>query len=66
VATFDRRFLSRALFAGLLVAAVGLAGCGRRGVLEPPPSAGVTTNGEKAPDTGPKKPDKPFFLDWLL
>ena len=54
VATFDRRFLSRALIAGLVVAAIGLAGCGRRGVLEPPPSAGVTATGEKNPDTGTK------------
>ena len=67
VAPFDRRFLSRALIAGLVVGAVGLAGCGRKGALEPPPSgAAVTSSGEKAPDTGPKKPDKPFFLDWLL
>ncbi|CAN5245903.1 hypothetical protein BH10PSE9_BH10PSE9_21560 [soil metagenome] len=66
VANFDRRILSRALVAGLLVAAIGLAGCGRRGVLEPPPGAAVTTNGEKAPDPGPRKPDKPFILDWLL
>jgi predicted small lipoprotein YifL len=66
VANFDRRILSRALIAGLLVAAVGLSGCGRRGALEPPPGASVTSTGEKAPDTGAKKPDKPFFLDWLL
>jgi predicted small lipoprotein YifL len=67
VATFDRRILSRALIAGLVLAAVGLTGCGRKGPLEPPPSAAaIGADGQKAPDTGAKKPDKPFVLDWLL
>jgi predicted small lipoprotein YifL len=67
----DRRFLSRVLIAGILVAAVGLAACGRRGPLEPPPSAAATTtvpDDGKAPppDPGITKPDRPFVLDPLL
>ena len=52
---------------GLAVAAVGLSACGRKGALEAPPSATVKTDQAGAkPDPGPQKPDKPFFLDWLL
>jgi predicted small lipoprotein YifL len=68
--------LSRFVLIAALAAALGLAGCGRRGALEPPPSASIS-----APPAGatgaPRydaagKPIKPagqrksFFLDWLL
>ena len=66
VAPADRRVLSRALVAGVLVLSIGLAGCGRRAALDPPPGAAVTTKTTGAPDAGPEKPNKPFFLDWLL
>jgi predicted small lipoprotein YifL len=64
---------------GALIAALGLAGCGRKSGLDLPPSAavsgpnntdtnkqgsGVGPDGKAvAPRTGPKKP---FFLDWLV
>ena len=66
VAPADRRILSRALVAGILVLSIGLAGCGRRAALDPPPGAAVTTKTTGAPVAGPEKPNKPFFLDWLL
>ena len=53
----------------LLVAAVGLAGCGRKGALEAPPSAAVEAApaDAAAPPAGTvPKPDKPFVLDGLL
>jgi predicted small lipoprotein YifL len=65
VAPADHRIVSRALVAGIVVLAVGLAGCGRKAALDPPPSASVATpDGTTAPP--PEKPNKPFFLDWLL
>jgi predicted small lipoprotein YifL len=70
VARVDRRFISRALIAGVLVAAVGLSACGRRGALDPPPSAAAkaapTADGKPPPDRGITKPDRPFVLDPLL
>ena len=70
VAPVDRRILSRALIAGMLVGAVGLAGCGRKGALAPPPAATVKAadpgHPKAADDAVPTKPDKPFFLDPLL
>ena len=68
MAPADHRIVSRVLIAGAVVLAVGLAGCGRKGALEPPPTAGVaaagTTDGVTPP--APAKPNRPFFLDWLL
>ncbi len=61
----DRRIISRALVAGMIVLAVGLSGCGRKANLDPPPTPAVTTQGGPA-QPAPAKPDKPFFLDWLL
>ncbi len=68
VAPADRVILSRVLVAGMIVLSIGLTGCGRKAALEPPPGAAVTTETctTCAPAPGPKKPDKPFFLDWLL
>jgi predicted small lipoprotein YifL len=69
VASLDYRILSHGLVVGLLVAAVGLAGCGRKGALEAPPSATVEAApaDAAAPPAGAvPKPDKPFVLDGLL
>jgi len=69
VARVDRRFLSRAVAIGLLAAAVGLSGCGRRGALEAPPGMAMKTAdaGQLPAETpAPQKPNNPFFLDWLL
>ena len=63
----DRRILSRVLVAGTIVLAIGLAGCGRKAALDPPPSPAVTSKTTApAPAPAVKKPAKPFFLDWLL
>jgi predicted small lipoprotein YifL len=65
----DTGILGRLALAGLLVAAVGLAGCGRKGALEAPPSATVAAApaDAAAPPAGAvPKPDKPFVLDGLL
>jgi predicted small lipoprotein YifL len=66
----DRTILGRIAIAGLLVAAVALAGCGRKGALEAPP--GATLQSAAPEETAPAdataipKPDKPFILDGLL
>jgi predicted small lipoprotein YifL len=65
----DTGILCRLALAGLIVAAVGLAGCGRKGALEAPPSAAVEAApaDAAAPPAGAvPKPDKPFVLDGLL
>jgi predicted small lipoprotein YifL len=49
-----------------VAAALGLAGCGRKGRLEPPPGQQLVTKDGKTQDPGPEKPKKPFFLDPLL
>lgn len=68
----DRRYLSAAVTVAL-VAAVGLSACGRKGPLEPPPGAAAvvvpadpTMPGAPPPPPPPEKPDRPFFMDWLL
>jgi predicted small lipoprotein YifL len=65
----DTGILGRLALAGLVVAAIGLAGCGRKGALEAPPAA--TLEAAPADAAAPKsgaipKPDKPFVLDGLL
>ncbi|MEN5249015.1 LPS translocon maturation chaperone LptM [Brucella pseudintermedia] len=55
-----------AIYSVLLIAALSatLAACGRKGPLEPPPSAVVT---DEQGHTKPKpKEDKPIILDKLL
>ncbi len=61
--------------AAALVAALGLAGCGRKGPLDPPPIAGVAGETDVDPDTGrsrrpaarqPPPKNEPFILDWLI
>jgi predicted small lipoprotein YifL len=63
----DHRIFARAILAGVLVAAVGLSACGRRGPLEAPPGAAAAPADPAAPqgDAIPK-PDRPFILDPLL
>ncbi len=77
----DRRFARLAL-AGLLVAALGLSACGRKGPLDAPPSAQIqgAPGAQGAPAAppqeqlydaagnplAPKGEKKAFFLDWLL
>ncbi len=58
---------------GLVVIAVGLSACGRRGPLEPPPSSLVSQPGYAPGVYGPvpgytdeEKPKRRFFLDFLL
>jgi predicted small lipoprotein YifL len=61
------RLVVRVVLAGLVVGSMALSGCGRKGALEPPPHAGVTSDstvvdGEKTP----AKPNRPFVLDPLI
>jgi predicted small lipoprotein YifL len=69
VAPVNRGFLSHAVVVGLLAAAVGLSGCGRKGALEAPSGTAVKTATVGEPpstDAAPNKPDKHFVLDPLL
>ncbi|MEA2903941.1 MAG: hypothetical protein QOI12_1328 [Alphaproteobacteria bacterium] len=78
VSRSDRVFVRLAAI-GALVAALGLAGCGRKAGLDPPPSASVAVpEGTVQPDAGPglgpdgkaiapsSAPKKSIFLDWLI
>lgn len=51
-----------------LVCVLVISGCGRRGALEPPPSAQVISTNEQGQTVKKQapKPDKPFILDGLL
>jgi predicted small lipoprotein YifL len=49
----------------LVVSAIGLSACGRKGPLERPPHA-QAVNPQAAEGTSPSKPDRPFILDRLL
>jgi len=74
---FPNRCLARIAVIGALVATLGVAGCGRKGGLDPPPAAAVA---DQAPATGGSGPGigpdgrpvappgqkKSFFLDWLI
>ena len=42
VAISDRRMVMRAALAAILISTIGLSACGRKGPLEPPPSAKAT------------------------
>jgi predicted small lipoprotein YifL len=52
----------------LLVIAVALAGCGRKGPLEPPPGAQTekVTAADGTVVERPVRPNRPFVLDGLL
>jgi predicted small lipoprotein YifL len=74
----SHRRLARIAVIGALVAALGLAGCGRKGGLDPPPGASVVDQGapppgtvaEVGPDGRPLAPPPPNKrstpIDWLL
>jgi predicted small lipoprotein YifL len=62
---------------GVLVAALGLAGCGRKGPLDPPPAAAISQPGQPGqpaarfdaqgnPVAPPAQGKEPFILDWLV
>jgi predicted small lipoprotein YifL len=72
----SHRRLARIAAIGALAAALGLAGCGRKAGLDPPPNAsatdqsvaangtGTTPDGKAAaPAAGPKRPTP---IDWLI
>jgi predicted small lipoprotein YifL len=68
--------LVRIAVIGALVAALGLAGCGRKGPLDPPPGASSAAASPAAapPEVGPdgqplppsQTPRKRTVLDWLI
>jgi len=75
---FDPR-LVRIAAIGALAAALGLAGCGRKGGLDPPPGAALADqNGTTVPPPGAavgpdgklvapsQGPQRRTYLDWLL
>ncbi len=66
----DRSIVVRATRAGILIALLALAACGRDGPLEPPPGAVASSNAGNAPaaDQGatPSKPHRAFVLDPLV
>ena len=70
LAPSSRPNLCRALVFALVVASVGLTGCGRRGALEPPSAAATTQPSQPGqtakPAQNPPPPDRPFVLDPLL
>jgi predicted small lipoprotein YifL len=61
----NRPIALRAALAAVLTAALALSACGRKGPLEAP-TGSIEQKSEKAPDSGPVKPDKSFFLDPLI
>jgi predicted small lipoprotein YifL len=67
VAQNDRRIVLRAALAAVLVSALALSACGRKGPLERPPSAAAVEEGA-SPDEAKQagKPDRPLPLDFLL
>ncbi len=62
----DRRLIVRIALAAVLVSAVGLSACGRKGPLEPPPKADVSTQDPNANPADAGKSDRNFPLDFLL
>ena len=53
------------LLVALVVSAIGLSACGRKGPLERPPAA-KAADSHAAGGASPSKPDRPFILDRLL
>jgi predicted small lipoprotein YifL len=74
---FDLRLVRIAVI-GALVAALGLAGCGRKGGLDPPPGATAAETSPSRPDLEPaigpdgrviapaQGPKRSTPIDWLL
>jgi predicted small lipoprotein YifL len=50
----------------LIVIAVGLTACGRRGRLEPPPSVEPDVPAPAGAVVQEPEEDGPFLLDWLI
>ncbi|MGB7287898.1 MAG: lipoprotein [Salaquimonas sp.] len=59
-------FRKTTLGLALLIIALGISSCGRKGALEAPPSAQITSEDATKQQTEPEKPDNPFFLDALI
>lgn len=68
VARIDGRILAQMVIIGAVAAAIGLSACGRRGPLEPPPTAAATAAipDDEAEEAKPAKPDRTFVLDPLI
>jgi predicted small lipoprotein YifL len=71
VVTATRSNVYRIALAGALIAALSLSACGRKGALEAPPHANLSSDTDKAASPGAgeeksKKPDRKFFLDPLI
>lgn len=62
----DRRIILRAVLAATLISAVGLSACGRKGALEPPPRADVTSGENGDSGKNDNRPSNSFPLDFLL
>lgn len=78
----SNRALARMAVTGALIAALGLAGCGRKSGLDLPPAAAVSDPGLAADPNDPKQasgigpdgkavapktgPNRPTILDWLV
>ena len=74
----SNRALARMALVSALIAALGLAGCGRKSGLDLPPSAAVSDpvagDSKQASSVGPDGkpvapkggPNRPTMLDWLL
>jgi len=62
---FFRPTLSLAI---MLVLAISVSACGRRGAPEAPPDTSIISTDEAGNplERAPKKPDRPFILDPLL
>jgi len=70
--------LARIVVIGALVAALGVAGCGRKAGLDPPPGATAAETSPSRPDLEPaigpdgkvietpQGPKRSTFIDWLL
>ena len=66
---FDRSAVARVTRAGIWIALLTLAACGRNGPLEPPPGAIATNSGDPStPDhaQSANKPSHSFILDPLV
>jgi len=74
----SNRALARMAVVGALIAALGLAACGRKGGLDLPPAAATSEPGVVEPKPGPAQgpdgkpiaprtgPKTPTILDWLV
>ena len=62
----DRRVILRVALAAVLISALGLSACGRKGPLEPPPKADVSSGDPNTQPASSDKPNRSFPLDFLL